>query len=608
MTQRSGGGVSAIASLKETLVRQYGASTREVVEAEVEGRLAGRTKLQREDLDAIERTVLAAVRQRRGTTRIIPRQRSSPGLVSAAPAKPALAPASPAASRTAPAPAPAHAQQRAAPPAASAQRAVPGTPAPSLGGRAPSVHSSSSRAAAAMALSGSAPALARSASETSVGPKRRPAPYGLAITTGDDTGSERSRVVVRPRYHVPLRPKLKPMDHWDMIVAYDAQKYLEETEEYELAGRYDEIAKVRNILDGQMVEIRALREQEAENKRKEVEEMKAQVEENRRIKEAEEEAEERKKAITKKANDDMMEALRIRKEKAAAKRMREQNAVVQWMADEKARQEQERRDQAEEYHRKCTKAREERDQAHAEAERRAAERKEEEMRMCKLAEKMMDDAEAGNQKAVADRMARIDELTRTFGAAIAERDAKEEAALQARIKRVQEESDRKAKEDAERRRTEHEKKVQDMLATRARQIQERAKEDLVEQAAGKKQAQIWKEQLEAGLRKDADEAEQRRKAREDQDKYLIDQIRKDVVVHPLQFGITEDIQGQEVGYNRAIFEQMAEESFHKDKLDTLIRTADAKATRGGGKLIPFPSVGPSDEPIHALEIHERDVC
>ncbi|CAE7222480.1 TUBA3 [Symbiodinium necroappetens] len=44
--------------------------------------------------------------------------------------------------------------------------------------------------------------------------------------------SERSCVEVNPKHPVPLPPKLKPMDHWDLIVAFDTHKFRKEYEAY----------------------------------------------------------------------------------------------------------------------------------------------------------------------------------------------------------------------------------------------------------------------------------------------------------------------------------------------------------------------------------------
>merc|ERR1712232_1151046 len=103
-------------------------------------------------------------------------------------------------------------------------------------------------------------------------------------------------------------------DHWDMIVAFDTEKYRNEEIALQDGGRQAHHAKFRAVLDGQMDEIRTLREQEAEERRKERADMLAQVEENKRMIEAEEAKEQVKRDIMKKANDDMTEALEKRKQ------------------------------------------------------------------------------------------------------------------------------------------------------------------------------------------------------------------------------------------------------------------------------------------------------
>merc|ERR1711920_674350 len=98
------------------------------------------------------------------------------------------------------------------------------------------------------------------------------------------------------------------------------------------------------------------------------------------------------------------------------------------------------------------------------------------------------------------------------------RDAKEAAELEAKIKRVQEEADRLAKEDAQRRRDTHDRKVKDCIATWDKQMAERAKDDALTKDEDARQLEIFKKQLDDGIRADKEKEEKRRKAREDQDK------------------------------------------------------------------------------------------
>eukprot|EP00440_Ansanella_granifera_P026355 gb/GFBE01028627.1/.p1 GENE.gb/GFBE01028627.1/~~gb/GFBE01028627.1/.p1 ORF type:complete len:513 (+),score=139.13 gb/GFBE01028627.1/:1-1539(+) len=61
------GRIKAVHALQDALVSQFGKSARGVVEAEVDSRLAGRKKLTREDLDAIEAGVLMKLRTHRSS-------------------------------------------------------------------------------------------------------------------------------------------------------------------------------------------------------------------------------------------------------------------------------------------------------------------------------------------------------------------------------------------------------------------------------------------------------------------------------------------------------------------------------------------------------------
>merc|ERR1712232_128216 len=262
-------------------------------------------------------------------------------------------------------------------------------------------------------------------------------------------------------------------DHWDMIVAFDAAKHMEEEEAFERSGRMEVHARFRAVLDAQMDEVRELRDQEAANKQKEIDDMQAQIIENHRIKEAEEAREEEKLGKMKKANAEMTLKLEQRRVSEQQKKQKEQDDVTAWINAEHARQDQERRDHAEEYARKCAQAKKEMDETQAATAARKAAQKAKEKEEAAAAMKAMDAAEAGNKKAVQDRMDRLDRLSATFGAALKEREEKAAAALEASIKKVQEEGERASKEDAERRKREHDRKVNEMLVVRAKQVNSR---------------------------------------------------------------------------------------------------------------------------------------
>eukprot|EP00927_Polykrikos_kofoidii_P068145 TRINITY_DN63526_c0_g1_i1.p1 TRINITY_DN63526_c0_g1~~TRINITY_DN63526_c0_g1_i1.p1 ORF type:complete len:636 (+),score=171.18 TRINITY_DN63526_c0_g1_i1:54-1910(+) len=613
---------SAAAMLKEALVRQFGTSSREVVEAEVEGRLAASGgRLDRGDLDAIERSVMAYSRDRRGMMpRRMQRQRSSPEAFGGYSGK-----GSP----------PGHGVNSHGPFAgagamiASASSTAPARPrgcgtASSSAGSASggSFRLQSSNGGSQRGVTGGyAPASSYGGSQRGgsggggafVVPAQRPTrsqsdtkfyrPYGLAITQDDDASSERSTVVVRPKFPVPLPPKLKPMDHWDLIVAFDAEKHRQEEEAFLATGKKANHAKFRATLDGQMDEMRATRAREAAQKQQDRDDMLAQMEENTRLEAKEAEVKENKRVIMQKANDDMTGFIQERKAKTDAKKQKEQNDVLRWMDNEKARVERERQEKAVEYAQKCKTAREELDLARDLAAKIKREEKEEEKKLVFQAQEASDANEASKNKAIADRMEKMEELSRVFGAAIAKRDAEESAALEAQIKKVTEEGERIAKEDAERRRTEHEQKVREMLVARAKQVKEREVFTAQEKVENVNQMKIWKKQAMEANQKELDACEKRRKARAELDEALIEQIRGNVVVHPHQFGMTEQIQKRELALNRVLFEHMASENFHEKVLTGFLD----KAKDRGAKTDPYPSVGHYEGPIHPLEIKENDV-
>merc|ERR1719210_1069734 len=108
-----------------------------------------------------------------------------------------------------------------------------------------------------------------------------------------------------------------------------------------------------------------------------------------------------------------------------------------------------------------------------------------------------------------DRMAKIEKNTATLGKEIAERDAKAEKELQDKIRRVQEQSDREAKEDAERRKATKERKTAEMLASLKEQCQKRAEDAVALKEDDHRQARVFREEYEKGLQKDRADAERR---------------------------------------------------------------------------------------------------
>jgi len=400
---------------------------------------------------------------------------------------------------------------------------------------------------------------------------------------------------------VPLRPKLKPMDHWDMVVSFDGEKHRQEEEAFRKAGKGVSHARFKATLDGQMEEMRALRQQELDLKQQERDDMTAKVMENKRKDQAEEDIAQAKRDKMKKANDEMTTSLQLRRKKEQDRKQQEQDAMLRWLDSEKARKLEEERIQREVYARKCKEAREELEATHAEAERRKQAEQEEERAVAARQVKAMDKAEADNKAAVRARMEQIEKNCATLGADIAERDARAERELQEKVRRVQEESDRLSREDAEHRRAGHARKMSEMLEKLDEQMVERQQAQRVEKEANKRQAEIWRQQFEDGERKEREKMEKRKRDREELDVALITQVRESVAVHPRNYGMTRQSQQADLAYNRVLFEQMASEGFRNDVTGVMLGQARDRA-----KLDPFPSVGRFDGPIHHLEMQVPD--
>merc|ERR1719433_568286 len=267
-----------------------------------------------------------------------------------------------------------------------------------------------------------------------------------------------------------------------------------------------------------------------------------------------------------------------------------------WLDSEKARKEEEDRQEKELFAAKCKKAREEMEQSALEAQRRKKAEQEESRRIAVEQVKAMDKNEADKGAALKARMDTIERNCKTLGEEIAKRDAKMEADLQNEIRRRQEESDRLAREDAERRRGDQKRRVDQMLQKLGEQVTERKERSLIDQEASTKQAAIWRQQYEEQVQKDTEKQAARRQARADLDAALIEQIRENVAIHPKNYGMTSSTQQVDLAYNRVLFEQMASEGFRDDVTHKLLEKA-----RHSGKRDPFPSVGRFDGPIHELE-------
>jgi len=438
---------------------------------------------------------------------------------------------------------------------------------------------------------------------------KRPPPYGLSLTGGNPFVDEsaRSGVKLQAKYPVPLPPKLKPLDHWDLMVAFDSHKYRNEERELDQRGHYQMQMNFKKVLDDQMAEIQEQRDNEARGKEEERDLMTAQIEENKKYLQEEQDIIHRKREEQSKINTVMLDTINGYKAKDAERKQRECEEMTMWLAKEKAQREEDARQQAIEYARKIELTKKYLDEHRALQLEKKRQEEENELRLMRLRDQIADEQEAKKQKALQDRKDHIDRVEKTMGAAVAERDAKDAADLEAKIKRIQEEANRAAMEDAKNRHDTHMAKVNDMVATRKRQVEEKGRDDEAERQADRDRAAVYQAEYQDDLRRDKEKAEARRKAREDQDQELIRQMRIRAGIHEEHIKMTPRNRKTELGYNKAIFEQMEKEGFMPDAVKLVTMNPNQRLHHPEGKLTAFPTIPRYTGEIHPIELEQPDV-
>merc|ERR1711865_1011448 len=171
---------------------------------------------------------------------------------------------------------------------------------------------------------------------------------------------------------------------------------------------------------------------------------------------------------------------------------------------------------------------------------------------------------------------------------------------------VQEESNRKATEDQRNKQDTHNRKVKEMVAVREKQMADRNYDDGQEAEESRKLLMRFKAEVEESKEEERQKTEKRRMARDGQDKELIHQIRINAGIHPQHVMMTPRNRKTELGYNKAIFDQMTKEVFMVDKVEEM-RNKPQRDHHPDGKLCPFPTIPRYTAEIHPLEVDQPDV-
>lgn len=436
--------------------------------------------------------------------------------------------------------------------------------------------------------------LARAASDSRLG---KGSIYASAVGGDVDTMSEASRVHVSPKFIVPSRPKLRPVDHWDLIVAFDAEKYRQE--QCGDGGTVDKQKreKFRGWLDGQMADQHEARGREAGARNRECEEMAAQVAENKRHWQAEADVESGKKEQVRKACDEMGQRLEKRKAKLQHKKEKEADELAAWLAADRAQAEKAEAEERIKHATKCRAALE----GLAVARREKADLREKEnqaeIAMNEESIRVSNEREAKARAEVKAREDRLEMIAATLGEQVANGDAEKEREIEERVARVQAESAKLASENARNKQATFDRKNREMVLNLDEQVKEFKSRGKAEKEADAAQAKLWKKQHADGEEVERIRVLKAKQARASLDTQLVNQMQETLDVHPMQFGMTAQAQQRELAMNRRLFDQMAAEGFYGDASAMMAGRASDK-----GRLVPCGSVAKYDGPIHPLEL------
>lgn len=375
---------------------------------------------------------------------------------------------------------------------------------------------------------------------------------------------------------VPLRPKVKPFDHFDLMIEYDSSLHSQEEAARRQKAR-EKQALVRARLDPQIEEMRLAKEQSSLEKKKEREEVLALQGEV-----AKEEAAARQRTADKREDilrsaQEAQESILRRKQRLEKQRRREYDEVLHTLETEEKRKAEEAvafkklRDE------RATNFRIYLEETRAERAQRKLQQQEDDRKMIIEMKRVADEREAKAAEAFAARQAQLERNNASVGGPMAKKRAQEEKELNEREAFYMRERDRKQVEELALRSDVREKKLREMIDTNVRLAKERADRPDPQEAADKEQMEIWRRTKEQGDLEDKEKLDRLRRQRKDMDDHCLDVMRKNASMHRSDFGLTEEIRQKELRYHRDRLEKL-DEGFRPEITQTL-RAEAARASQ-----------------------------
>lgn len=211
----------------------------------------------------------------------------------------------------------------------------------------------------------------------------------------------------------------------------------------------------------------------------------------------------------------------------------------------------------------------------------------------------LDRRQFAKEEAERKRQERLTMIASTLGHALGESIGVQEAKLEVRIAKVVAERDKANVAEQQRRREVFVRRIKECHVARQRQVAEKNEVAAMEREVNRNQAEIFRTQRLEAETQEREKQAKSRKARQNIDETLIQQMREQLGVHLEHFGITPAEQRTEVALNKEFFQHMVAEGFAVEQASTLL-----KAAKDTGKLAPNPSVARYEGEIHPLELEE----
>mmetsp|Transcript_76909 Transcript_76909/g.135494 ORF Transcript_76909/g.135494 Transcript_76909/m.135494 type:complete len:502 (+) Transcript_76909:113-1618(+) len=490
------GRLKATAALQAALVRQFGPSARSTVEEEVDNRLAGRKKLTREDLDAIEEGVVSKLRSRRFSE-------EAPGADAAG------------LTRVQTAPSGLQGLQ------GSSQRSRPGTTQAGL---------------AATRRSGQLAVLQRT-------------------------------------------PLLKPVDCFDLWAEYDTVRHLQDEQEKKQQAK-EKGRLVKEGLDRQMEEVRALRQQEADEKQRIRDEMLAKAKAAAEAEQGEMRKQQELKELRRQASLELLATAQRKKNEEAVLKSRERDAFDRTLVLEENMKNKEIGEVKQARAKRTSFARNQFEMSFIHNGQRKRDAREADVKMAEewaiaASRPTASELPGGPTFKVAEGKARVEKLVDSMGKPLIAAQMAKEKDFDTRVEKQRRAFEKKRVDDYFKEEHELAEKVSEMVQTWGKQVQGAIGKDDHEKEADAKQAALWRKDALDYQNQERAKAEGARNARKDVDENVFDAMMQKAAVHKSEKGVTEKFKQREMVYNRPLIEEMAVKGFHPEKSSTMLLKASA---------------------------------